>query len=191
MRGGWTISWSAGAPYSPGAPLTALSRRMAASSGGSFGSATYNGSSLPAGGVLRRRRCCCRCGVERSTSSSLVGLRGLSRDGGSFTLRSRPTGDDASLNGDGDLERLRRDPRLTTESSLAISAAHESQSILAARGGRGCLLTASRRQGCCLLLRPGPVSVWHGAGHLQAAPRGVLRRLPRLLMLFAARASSP
>ena len=53
----------------------------------------------------------------------------------SFTLLSLPTGDDASRNGEGDLERLRRDPRLTTESSLAISAAQESQSILAARGG--------------------------------------------------------
>ena len=181
MRGGCTISWSAGAPYNPGAPLTALSRRMAASSGGSFWSATYKGSSRPAGGVLRLRRCCCRCGVDSNTSSSLVGLRGLSREGGSFTRLNRPTGDDASLKGDGDLERLRREPRLTTESSLAISAAHESQSILAAARRRGRLpFTASRRQGCCLLLRPGPVSVWHGAGHLQAAPRGVLRRLPRL-----------
>ena len=59
--------------------------------------------------------------------------RGRSRDGGSFTRRSRPTGDDASLKEDGDRERLRRDPRLTTESSRAISAAQESQSIAAAR----------------------------------------------------------
>ena len=81
--------------------------------------------------------------MESNTSSSRVGERGRSLEGGSFTLRNRPTGDDASLSGDGDRDRLRRDPRLTTESSRAMSAAHESQSILAARGGRGCLLTAS------------------------------------------------
>ena len=70
--------------------------------------------------------------MESNTSSSRVGESGRSLDGGSFTLLSLPTGDDASLKGDGDLERLRRDPRLTTESSRAISAAQESQSIAAA-----------------------------------------------------------
>ena len=73
--------------------------------------------------------------MESNTSSSRVGESGRSRDGGSFTRLSLPTGDDASLNGDGDLERLRREPRETTESSRAMSAAQESQSILAARGG--------------------------------------------------------
>jgi hypothetical protein len=73
--------------------------------------------------------------VESNTSSSRVGESGRSRDGGSFTRLSLPTGDDASLNGDGDRDLDLRDPRLTTESSRAMSAAHESQSILAARGG--------------------------------------------------------
>ena len=73
--------------------------------------------------------------MESNTSSSRVGERGRSREGGSFTLLNRPTGDDASLSGDGDRDLDLRDPRLTTESSRAMSAAHESQSILAARGG--------------------------------------------------------
>ena len=47
-----------------------------------------------------------------------------------LTRRSRPTGDDAPRNGDGDLERLRRDPRLTTLAGNISSP--ESQSILAA-----------------------------------------------------------
>ena len=80
--------------------------------------------------------------MESNTSSSRVGERGRSLEGGSFTLRNRPTGDDASLSGDGDRDRDRRDPRLTTESSRAISAAHESQSILASRGGGAAALVA-------------------------------------------------
>ena len=116
---------------------------MAANSGGSFGSATYNGSNRPAGGVLRLLRCCCLCGVESSTSSSRVGERGRSREGGSFTLLNRPTGDDASLSGDGDRDLDLRDPRLTTESSRAMSAAHESQSILAHAAAARLPFTAS------------------------------------------------
>ena len=80
--------------------------------------------------------------MESNTSSSLVGERGRSLEGGSFTLLSLPTGDDASRSGDGDRDLDRRDPRLTTESSRAMSAAHESQSILAARGGGAAALVA-------------------------------------------------
>ncbi len=147
---------------------------MAASSGGSLGSATYKGSSLPAGGVLLLRRCCCLCGVDNNTNSSRVGERGRSLEGGSFTLLSLPTGDDASLNGDGDLERLRREPRLTTESSRAMSAAHESQSIAAAR----LPFTAS-----WVSISPVTWCAWSGA-----APRGA-RSAPR--KAFEAAAALP
>ena len=151
---------------------------MAANSGGSFGSATYNGSNRPAGGVLRLLRCCCLCGVESSTSSSRVGERGRSREGGSFTLLNRPTGDDASLSGDGDRDLDLRDPRLTTESSRAMSAAHESQSILAHAAAARLPFTAS-------WVGISPVT-WCGAS--QAAPPPFPRLFASLKSLCA---SSP
>ena len=83
-------------------------------------------------------------------------------------------GKPGSSHGEGDLERLRRDPRLTTESSLAISAAQESQSIAAAR----LPFTAS-----WVGISPVTWCAWSGA-----APRGA-RSAPR--KAFEAAAALP